>query len=98
MMTTLAADTSPHIEQMQIERLRQLPPWRKLVLVGDLKSWVDDGPDPRLQKPLYHPDDDGRLVPRRSGTPAPATAPADRLGQGQAEAGALSARLQRSKR
>jgi hypothetical protein len=42
MMTTLAADTSPHIEQMQIERLRQMPPWRKLALVGEINRAVRD--------------------------------------------------------
>jgi len=34
MMVTLSPDTSPYIEQMQIERLRQMPAWRKLALAG----------------------------------------------------------------
>ena len=41
-MATLSADTSPHIEQMQIERLRQMPPWRKLALVGEINRAVRD--------------------------------------------------------
>jgi hypothetical protein len=41
-MATLSADTSPHIEQMQIERLRQMPAWRKLALVGEMNRTVRD--------------------------------------------------------
>ena len=41
-MTTLAADTSPHIEQIQIERLRQMPAWRKLSLVGEMNRAARD--------------------------------------------------------
>ena len=41
-MTTLAADTSPHIEQMQVERLRQMPAWRKLALVAEMNCAVRD--------------------------------------------------------
>ena len=39
-MVTLSADTSPHIEQMQIEGLRQMPGWRKLELVGEMNRTV----------------------------------------------------------
>ena len=42
MMTTLAADTSPHIEQIQIERLRQMPAWRKLALGAEMNRAVQD--------------------------------------------------------
>ena len=42
MMVTLSADTSPHIEQMQIERLRMMPAWRKLALVGEMNRAVPD--------------------------------------------------------
>jgi hypothetical protein len=42
MMVTLCTDTSPHIEQMQIERLRQMPAWRKLALVGEMNRAVRD--------------------------------------------------------
>jgi hypothetical protein len=41
-MVTLSADTAPHIEQMQIERLRQMPVWRKLMLVGEMNRTVRD--------------------------------------------------------
>jgi len=41
-MATLSADTTPHIEQIQIERLRQMPPWRKLALVGEINRAVRD--------------------------------------------------------
>ena len=41
-MTTLSPDTSPQIEQMQIERLRQMPAWRKLALVGEMNRAVRD--------------------------------------------------------
>ncbi len=40
-MRTLSEDTSPHIEQVQIELLRQMPPWRKFALVGQLNRMVD---------------------------------------------------------
>ena len=33
-------DTHPEIERLQIERLRQMPPWRKLALVGDINEAV----------------------------------------------------------
>ena len=39
-MTTLSPDTSPEIERMQIERLRQMPSWRKVELVGDMNETV----------------------------------------------------------
>jgi len=41
-MATLSPDTSPYIEQMQIERLRQMPAWRKLALVGEMNRAVRD--------------------------------------------------------
>lgn len=41
-MVTLSADTAPYIEQMQIERLRQMPVWRKLMLVGEMNRTVRD--------------------------------------------------------
>jgi hypothetical protein len=39
-MTTLSPDTSPEIERIQIERLRQMPGWRKMQLVGDMNDAV----------------------------------------------------------
>jgi hypothetical protein len=35
-MSTLSADTSPEIECIQIERLRQMPVWRKLELAAEM--------------------------------------------------------------
>lgn len=34
------SDTPPAIEQLQIERLRRLPAWRKLALVGEMSDTV----------------------------------------------------------
>jgi hypothetical protein len=39
-MALLSADTSPDIENMQIERLRQMPPWRKLALSCEMNQTV----------------------------------------------------------
>ena len=39
-MTVLSNDTSPDIEDLQVERLRQMPPWRKLALVGEMNRAV----------------------------------------------------------
>jgi hypothetical protein len=41
-MTTLSPDTSPQVEQIQIERLRHMPVWRKLELVGEMNRAVRD--------------------------------------------------------
>jgi len=34
----LSPDTSPEIEHLQIEKLRQMPAWRKLELVAELNE------------------------------------------------------------
>jgi hypothetical protein len=39
-MTTLSLDTQSAIEQRQIERLREMPPWRKLALMSDMSQTV----------------------------------------------------------
>lgn len=39
-MRPLAADTPAHIEQAQLERLRQLSPWQKLALAGHMNQMV----------------------------------------------------------
>jgi hypothetical protein len=39
-MTTLSPDTHPEIEKLQIEHLRQMTPWRKMVLVGEMSQTV----------------------------------------------------------
>jgi hypothetical protein len=36
----LSPDTHPEIERMQIERMRQMPSWRKIELVGDMHETV----------------------------------------------------------
>lgn len=36
----LSADTHPEIERVQIDRLRQMPSWRKMELVGDMNEGV----------------------------------------------------------
>jgi hypothetical protein len=35
-MATLSLDTDPEIEKLQIEGLRQMPPWRKVALLCDM--------------------------------------------------------------
>ncbi len=40
MVSTLSADTSSQMEQIQIEGLRQMPVWRKLALVGEMNRAV----------------------------------------------------------
>ena len=39
-MSTLSPDTAPEIERLQIERLRQMPPWRKMALVAEMGETV----------------------------------------------------------
>lgn len=39
-MTTLLTDTHPDIERLQIERLRQMPAWRKMALMADMSRTV----------------------------------------------------------
>jgi hypothetical protein len=39
-MTTLSPDTHPEIERLQIERLRQMPAWRKMALVAEMNQTV----------------------------------------------------------
>jgi hypothetical protein len=62
-MSTLSADTAPEIEAFQIQRLRRMPPWRKMALMGDMSRTVqtlalaglrqrypDDTPDQRRRR------------------------------------------------
>ncbi len=37
---SLSLDTHPEIERLQIERLRQMPPWRKMALMGEMSQTV----------------------------------------------------------
>ena len=39
-MTALSSDTMSKTEQLQIDHLRQMPPWRKLALVGEMNRTV----------------------------------------------------------
>ena len=39
-MTVFSADTSPDIENIQIERLRQMHPWRKMALMAEMSQTV----------------------------------------------------------
>ena len=39
-MAILSRDTDPEIERMQIERLQQMPAWRKLALVSSMNRMV----------------------------------------------------------
>jgi hypothetical protein len=36
----ILSDTHPDILRLQIEQLRQMPPWRKLALVGEMNRTV----------------------------------------------------------
>ena len=39
-MSTLSTDTHPDIERLQIERLRQMPAWRKMELMAEMSQTV----------------------------------------------------------
>jgi hypothetical protein len=39
-MTKPTVDTHPEIKRFQIERLREMPPWRKIALVGEMNRAV----------------------------------------------------------
>jgi hypothetical protein len=39
-MSTLSGDTHPDIERLQIERLRQMPLWRKMELMAEMSRTV----------------------------------------------------------
>jgi hypothetical protein len=54
-MATLSADTSPQVEDFQIEKLRRMPPWRKLALVGEMNQTVQALALAGLRQ--RHPDD-----------------------------------------
>ena len=65
-MVTLSPDTSPHIERWQIERLRRMPTWRKLALVGEMNRAVRDLALVGLRQ--RHPDDTPARRRRRLAT------------------------------
>jgi len=62
-VTTLSFDTSPEIEQIQIERLRRMPPWRKLALMAEMSQTVRVLALAGLRH--RHPDDTPALRHRR---------------------------------
>ena len=39
-MPTLSPDTHPEIERLQIERLRQMPAWRKMAVMAGMSQTV----------------------------------------------------------
>jgi len=39
-MRTLSSDTHPEMERLQIERLRQMPSWRKMALMAGMNQTV----------------------------------------------------------
>ena len=39
-MSTLWPDTHPDIERLQVERLRQMPTWRKMALMAEMTESV----------------------------------------------------------
>ena len=62
-MTVLSADTSPDVENTQIERLRQMPPWRKMALMAEMSQTVRTLAMAGLRQ--RHPDDTPALRRRR---------------------------------
>lgn len=40
-MATLLGDTSPEVERLQIERLREMPAWRKIELMAEMCRTVE---------------------------------------------------------
>ena len=54
-MTTLSPDTHPEIERLQIKRLRQMPPWRKMMLMAGMSQTVQTLALAGLRQ--RHPDD-----------------------------------------
>jgi hypothetical protein len=39
-MSTLSSDTHPDIERLQTERLREMPPWRRIELMAEMSQTV----------------------------------------------------------
>jgi len=55
MVTVLAADTPLEIESLQVERLRRMPPWRKMALMAEMSQTVRTLAMAGLRQ--RHPDD-----------------------------------------
>ena len=62
-MTTLSPDTTPEIERLQMERLREMPPWRKMELVSEMNRTVQTLALAGLRQ--RHPDDSPHRRRRR---------------------------------
>ena len=62
-MSLLAQDTPAQVEQVQIELLRRMPPWRKLALVGELTRTVRELALSGLRQ--RHPNDTPAQLRRR---------------------------------
>ena len=62
-MTTLSPDTHPEIERLQVRRLRQMPPWRKMALLGEMSRTVRTLALAGLRQ--RHPDDTSAQRQRR---------------------------------
>jgi len=62
-VTVFSADTSPDVGNMQIERLRQMPPWRKMALMAAMSQTVRTLAMAGLRQ--RHPDDTPALRRRR---------------------------------
>lgn len=62
-MTNLSLDTHPEIEQLWIQRLRRMPPKRKMALVGEMNRTVRTLALAGLRQ--RHPDDSPAQRKRR---------------------------------
>jgi hypothetical protein len=62
-MATLSPDTASQIEQVQIEHLRQMPVWRKMVLLAEMNQTVRELALVGLRQ--RHPDDSPAKQRRR---------------------------------
>ena len=62
-MAVFSGDTSPDIENMRIERLRQMHPWRKMALMAEMSQTVRTLAMAGLRQ--RHPDDTPALRRRR---------------------------------
>jgi len=62
-MAVLALDTPAEVERVQIDLLRQMPPWRKLALVGEMNRAVRTMALAGLRQ--RYPHDDPAMIRRR---------------------------------
>jgi hypothetical protein len=62
-MSTLSPDTHPDVERLQIERLREMPDWRKMALMAEMGQSVRALALAGLRR--RHPDDSPAHLRRR---------------------------------